>query len=551
MELKFKNNSIEKYKSNNKDFFDKKGRSKPVITSFKMVGRYKGLCLREYVNGAKHFIVRFRLRGDREKLRIFPVGKFDPTLSVKTGEVLFGTKECEERLFSIVKEHCDDLGRWVKNPNETIRFNKVIKRATIGKVIEAYCKKGFPKIGRAEKFRGVGIRNTARVLIGYNKRTSFLDYDDDDFGEGRVIFRSSKRYNEGPPKDWDDLFKRYPPRKGMVKQNFYNRYGVTSIYDSPLSEIAIENLTGQMIISFRKNFGSYWSKYEVKEDFRRLWKFAISEGYIDVGIKPDPTNGIEDIKPKKKPYKFHLKIFSDDHLELLLEIAEEKSRECPWQSEVIILMPLTGLRGEEIKRLKKTDIKWEHEITWTKDGKKVETFGQIHLRPGVTKTGEEEWINITKEIKDTLENTLDLYKRAPQTGYDYDLSYYKRVPWLFSTRELQIGKLFDKDYINSKKTRLKTYSGCFSKVKAEMRKRLNIPENEEYLCSQKMLRKTHTHQCKLALEGRSDIAKRHTRHKTEAILEGAYDGSTSQEKRESAVKVSATLIKFAPKRRAS
>jgi hypothetical protein len=43
------------------------------------------------------------------------VGKFDPTLSVKTGEVLFGTKECEERLFSIVKEHCDDLGRWVKN----------------------------------------------------------------------------------------------------------------------------------------------------------------------------------------------------------------------------------------------------------------------------------------------------------------------------------------------------------------------------------------------------------------------------------------------------
>jgi hypothetical protein len=255
MELKFKNNSIEKYRSDNKNFFDKRGRLKPIITSFKMGGKYKGLCLREYVSGVKHFIVRFRLRGDRKKEKIFPVGKFNPTLSVKTGEVLFGTKECEERLFPIIKDHCDDLGRWIKNPNETVRFNKVIKRASVGKVIEAYCKKGFPKIGRAEKFRGVGIRNTARVLIGYNKRTSFLDYDDDDFGEGRVIFRSSKRYNEGPPKDWDDLFKRYPPRKGIVKQYFYNRYGVTSIYDSPLSEIAIENLTGQMIISFRKNFG--------------------------------------------------------------------------------------------------------------------------------------------------------------------------------------------------------------------------------------------------------------------------------------------------------
>ena len=154
MELKFKNSSIEKYKSNRKDFFDKKGKSKPVITSFKIGAKYKGVCLREYLSGAKHFVVRFRLRGDRKKERIFPVGKFDPTLSVKTGEVLFGTKECEERLFSIVKDHCDALGRRTKDPNDTVRFNKVIKSASIGKVIEAYCKKGFPRIGRVEKIRG-------------------------------------------------------------------------------------------------------------------------------------------------------------------------------------------------------------------------------------------------------------------------------------------------------------------------------------------------------------------------------------------------------------
>ena len=112
MELKFKNRSIEKYKSNPKTFIDKKGKSKPVFTSFKMGAKYKGLCLREYLNGEKYFVIRLRLRGKRKKLIIFPVGKFDPTLSVKTGDVLFGTKECEERLFSIVKTHCDDLGRW-------------------------------------------------------------------------------------------------------------------------------------------------------------------------------------------------------------------------------------------------------------------------------------------------------------------------------------------------------------------------------------------------------------------------------------------------------
>lgn len=314
MELKFKNNSIEKYKSNRKDFLDKKGRLKPVITSFKMDAKYKGLYLREYLSGVKHFIVRFRLKGNRTKLRIFPVGKFDPALSVKTGEVLFGIKECEERLFSIVKDHCDDLGRWIKNPNETVKFNKVIKSTKTGKVIEAYCKKGFPKIGSEEKIRGKGIREKARCLIGYNKRTGFLDYDTDDLGDGVVSFKSSRKYNEPAPKDWDDLFKKYPPGKGIVKDNFHNKYGVTSIYDSPLSELEIENLTGQMIIKYRKNFGSYYSKYDVKENFRRLWRFAISEGYIDVNIKPDPTRDIEDIKPKKKPYKYHLKIFSDDDL---------------------------------------------------------------------------------------------------------------------------------------------------------------------------------------------------------------------------------------------
>ena len=44
-----------------------------------------------------------------------------------------------------------------------------------------------------------------------------------------------------------------------------------------------------------------------------------------------------------------------------------------------------------------------------------------------------------------------------------------------------------------------------------------------------MLRKTYTHKCKAAFDGRSDIAKRFTRHKTEEVLEGLYDGVTREE----------------------
>ena len=52
---------------------------------------------------------------------------------------------------------------------------------------------------------------------------------------------------------------------------------------------------------------------------------------------------------------------------------------------------------------------------------------------------------------------------------------------------------------------------------------------EKYLCTSKMLRKTFVHKTKTAFEGRSDIAKRFTRHKDEKILEGLYDGATREE----------------------
>ena len=60
-----------------------------------------------------------------------------------------------------------------------------------------------------------------------------------------------------------------------------------------------------------------------------------------------------------------------------------------------------------------------------------------------------------------------------------------------------------------------------------MKKRLGLSAKDEHLCTSKMLRKTYTHKCKLAFDGRSDIAKRFTRHKDEKILEGLYDGDTA------------------------
>ena len=557
MTLKFNNEAIKKHKSK---FVNKKN---PVLTSFKLDRhtKYKGLYLREYYNGEKHFVVKFRLRGDRLKGdKVFPIGRFDPTIKQtiqtqttskvkETNEIFFGTKECEERLFSIVKEHCDDFGRWLKNPNDTVRFTKVKDSKTINEVIEAYCKKGFPKIGKEEKYNGNGIRQRALKLIGYNKRVKFLEYDDDEIGDGYVRFRPYRKERKPAPKDWDELFANYPPGQNILTEEHENKHGVVSIYDSKLGKLKIEELTGQIIINYRKDFETFYEKYAIKELFRTLWRFAISEGYIDSTIKPDPTRDIQELKPRKKPYKYKLKVFSPTVLKLLLDTAESLSPRFPFQSEGVILMGLTGLRREEAFKLLKDDLQWKHEITHTAEGKKVETFGKIILRSAITKMDRDEEIDITEPIKNTLKNILDMGTKTPHNGYNYDLSYYDALPWLFGTTEVRVDKLFDKDYRNSKKTRLKTDKGVWIAIKKEMRQKLGIKDEEEFLCTSKMLRKTYTHECKKALQGRSDLVKRHTRHINETILEEAYDGAPKGEIRDNAYTIGEKLIQFAPKRR--
>ena len=92
--LEFKNPNIFKHQS---DFTGKDGSQlKRVYTSFKMkkTTAFRGLCLCEYLKGEKHFVIRFTLRGQRKKKRIFSLGKFDNNLDVVTGETKFGVKQC-------------------------------------------------------------------------------------------------------------------------------------------------------------------------------------------------------------------------------------------------------------------------------------------------------------------------------------------------------------------------------------------------------------------------------------------------------------------------
>ena len=330
--------------------------------------QFKGLNLCEYKKGEKHFVIKFRIKGQNKKKRIFSLGRFDNNLNVVTGETKFGVKQCQERLFKVAKEHQDEYGHWIKDPNLTVSFTNVNQSITIRKLIEEYAKKGFEKMYNAEKMKGNSIRDKVRHLFGYNLRVRHLEYDTDEKGDGFVRFVPSKQLmtttgekkniNRPAPKDWDELFKWYPPGKFILKDHRFNLRGIKSIYDDKIGKVNIEDLRTKLIIDHLSQYTSHSTKYDAMECFRTLWHFAIHQGYMENDAMINPTYLVPIKKGRPVPNKYKLKIFSDKDWELLLEVCNDLSHRYPWQTDAIVLQALTGLRRTECFQLKKKDIKY-------------------------------------------------------------------------------------------------------------------------------------------------------------------------------------------------
>ena len=61
-------------------------------------------------------------------------------------------------------------------------------------------------------------------MAGYNHRQSLVRFIDDEDGYGFSEFRSNKHLRVVKPTSWRDLFRKYPPGKGIIKDRvYYNR----------------------------------------------------------------------------------------------------------------------------------------------------------------------------------------------------------------------------------------------------------------------------------------------------------------------------------------
>jgi len=465
----------------------------------------------------------------------------------------FGVTECNKYLLNLVNTHTDiKTGFWIKDPNKTRKDEKrIIEKPdtmapsgyTVNEVIEHYCgaeipgeesERGFSK-DRKDGYRtGRSCRVWFRYMAGYNQRQSLIEFDDDEQGDGIYTFKHNTHLRISKPTSWRDLFKKFPPGKGVLKdRHYYNRrrkqtYSIPaslnkSIYDSNLGKSLISELKPGEVELWLKGLSSMLVKKEYVKVFSSLWIFAKKKGWLGTDAARCPitleTVYVKKEKQKSDPYK-DIAITDPAHFKVFWECSEELSKGFLFQAELHQFMILTALRKTEALKMKKEFINWD-DLT-------------LIIPKGVGKTrSKDELLPITPELEILLRNILNIGNRP-------GLEFYKMKdhPWLFGTRKWGAHRYFDKVFKQSSKARLGGDEKYIPVLRSLMRQKLNDPT---LLYAPKILRKTYVTLSQQIHRGRSEITQQMSRHKDSNILNNNYNKPSLHTVRGYAESVSSTF----------
>ena len=527
LKIRFKDEAINKIQKKNIHFGKRSFIFIPFIVS--KDSHQKGLKLRVYKGSVKEkttkkvFYLQYWYNG---KSKFYKVGKYSQS---------FGVQECNNALIELYKKHTDaKSGYWIRDLNEIKRNeNRLVEKPdttkpkgyTINEVIEAYCgadlpgeetKRGFSK-DRKDGYRAEkSCRSWFRYMAGYNHRQTLVDFTEDEDGYGIHKFKSNKHLRVMKPSSWRDLFRKYPPGKGIIKDRiYYNRrkkitYTIPasknySIYDSDLGKSYLHDLKVGDIEAWIRDLSSMEVKREYVKVFVSLWIYARKRGWL--GTNPGDCPFIDRVyvekeKQKEDPYK-NIAITSNSDFRLFWECSEELAPQFPFKAELHQFMILTALRKQEALKIKKDYISWKE--------------GIINIPKAIEKNRKKDQvIVITPELEILLRNILD-YEKDPQFTNFYKM---RDFPWLFATRKWSADKYFNKEFKMSHDAHLGGDENYVPKLRALMRAKSGDPE---LLYSGKVLRKTYITLSKQRNDGRSDKVKHLSRHASEQVLEAHYD----------------------------
>ena len=478
--------------------------------------------------GRKYFIQQFWFNG---KSDYWTVGEFRPHI--------FEVKDCKTKVVKLMDDHTNDNNLWIKNPKTTMRHrNERIKKAeilnrqmkTINECIEELCKANFPKIRKEGTITANSMRTLALHLIGYNKRTQHLVYDDNEFGNGFITFKACRKYNTNKPESWDDLFSKFPSGHGCIKEINGKEIKDRSLYDSDLGKMLIEELTPAIVRNYLERSTKGWAtKRAMIDAFQILW--ANSKKYMgdDKPLNPTTREALELKKfdvSKGKNSEYNRRKFTPKKLERIWVSLEKISNmgKHTFQSEALMLMLVSGVRQTEFLKITKA-------MVFRKGNKENPLdMDNIILLPGkMTKSREERFITITPPVAFILDRLDEIYKRP-------NFQKYKFIKWLFPTNKSTPktwrgpdGEL-STEIMNSRKTRLTDLRECWETMTDDVGI-TGVP---------RMLRKSYASIAVIRLKT-SAKAKNLTGHVRASTLDIHYDVHNQDQIKEYANEVSEVL----------
>jgi integrase len=524
--IKFTDYAINKFQITNEEW--KKVKSKCIGIKLENSG-LKGLKLYQYKKSKrKYFVQNFWFNS---KSDYWTVGEFRLDI--------FGIKDCKTKVVHIMKTHTDDNGLWIKSPKITARNQKARitkaelddrKMLTVNECIEKLCKADFPKIKKEGTLTGSEARGMALHLIGYNKRTKHLIYNDDEFGNGSVTFKACKKYNTVKPEDWYDLFNKFPSGHGCINKINGKITNGRSIYDHEFGKYLIEELTPGIINTYLDEIPRGWAtKRKIINALQILW--ANSKKYMgpDRPLNPTTREALDtkqfDVS-KGKNTNYNGRKYQPETLERMWLSFQKISQmgKHLFQSEALMLMMVSGVRQSECLKIKKNQV-------FRKGNKDnpLDMDNIILLPAQMTKNRKQRFITITKPVAFILDRLDEIYKQPK-------FQKYKFINWMFpsskSTPKSWRGKdgELSKEIMNSRKTRLSDLRECWETMKNDAKVGGVI----------RMLRKSYA-SISVKKLGTSAKARKLTGHVKASTLDIHYDVHNQDEIKEYADEVSEVL----------
>ena len=508
--MSFRDSAIEKISIKNLNFGSKRFRQFKFNVS--KGSSLKGLLLRVSKSGRKDFIMDIWFSG---KTNHYTIGQF-PHIKCK---------DVEKICLDLADTHQDERGLWIKSPVQTkIDEKRLVDKPdttlTAGKslndVIEDYCKGGFEKDNKVGSRTSKSCQIWFRYMAGYNNRQLLVEFENDDNGEAVATFKPNKHLRINAPRDWQDLFRKYPPGRGVKKdRQYYNRrkkrtYTITAsinkaIYDSDLGKSLIEDLKPGDIEHWLKDVSSGTIKENYLKVFISLWIWARKKGWLGTNPGACPislkTVYIKKELKKSDPYK-DVAIEDFNILDIFWESCEELSEDFPWVAELHQFLLTTSIRKTEAMQYKKEYINWE-QMTYV-------------VPKGVSKNRKLDKVQpITPELEILFRNILSIGERP-------GLEYYKMKdhPWLFGTTKWSENKYFSKDHKKSHKSHLGSDETFTPRLRALMRYKAEDPN---LLYAPKILRKSYITLSQKVHNGRSDITALTSRHEDLSQIGRSYN----------------------------